>query len=83
MEDNTSLLNQAHVQYQSGTRGSTVETQHLASLLGRAPNYGSGGYEFESPMRRELAALTTSGKTLGARSFYNTHKFPWASSNLK
>ncbi len=43
--DNTSLLNQAHVQYQSGTGGSTVEkpagTQtsiRLANHLVRVPN---------------------------------------------
>ncbi len=53
--DNTSLLNQAHVQYLGGTRGSTVEkpaeTQtsiQLASHLVRVPNSWSGGHEFES-----------------------------------
>ncbi len=76
--DHTSLLNQTHVQYQSGTGGITVEkpakTQtsiRLVSHLVRAPNSRSGGYEFESPMRQELNSLTKSGKTLGVRSFYN------------
>jgi hypothetical protein len=66
--DSTSLLNQAHVQYQSGTGGSTVEkpaeTQtsiRLACHLVRAPNSRSGEHEFETPMRRELGALTKSG----------------------
>jgi hypothetical protein len=61
----TSLLNQAHVQYQNGTGGSTVEkpaeTQTsiwLASHLVRGPYSRSGGREFESPMLRELGALT-------------------------
>jgi hypothetical protein len=55
--DDTSLLNQAHVQYQSGTGGSTVEkpgeTQtsiRLASHFIRAPNSRSRGHEFESPI---------------------------------
>ncbi len=76
--DNTSLLNQAHVQYQRGTGGSTVEkpaeTQtnfRLASHLVRAPNSRSGGPEFKSPMWRELSALTKSGKILGVRPFYS------------
>ncbi len=54
--DNTSLLNQAHVQYQRSTGGSTVEkpaeTQtsiRLDSHLVREPsNSRSGGHEFES-----------------------------------
>ncbi len=59
MADNT-LLNQAHMQYQSSTGEGNVEkpaeTQTsiwLASHLVR-----SGGYEFESSMRQELVALT-------------------------
>jgi hypothetical protein len=62
--DNTSLLNQIHVQHQSGTRGRTVEklaeTQssiHLASHLVRAPKSRSGGHDFESSMRQKLCAL--------------------------
>jgi hypothetical protein len=43
----------------------------IASYLVRAPNSSSGGQEFKSPVRRELGALTNSGKTLGVRSFYN------------
>jgi hypothetical protein len=70
------LLNQAHVQYKSGTEGSTVEksaeTHWLASDLVRASNSRSGGHEFEYPMRRELDSLTTSGKTFEVRSFYNS-----------
>ncbi len=76
---NTSLLNQAHVQYQSGTGESTVEktakTQTTAygwlaiKLEGLYSNSRSGGHEFESPMRRELGALTKGGKTLGVRFF--------------
>ncbi len=69
MTDNTSLLNQAHVHYQCGTGGSTVEkpaeTQTsiwLASHLVRAPNSISEGHEFESPMRLELDALTKKWK---------------------
>ncbi len=57
------LLNQAHVQYKSGTEGSTVEksaeTHWLASHLVRASNSRSGGHEFEYPMRLELDSLTT------------------------
>ncbi len=71
-EYDTSLLNQAHVQYQSGSGGSTVEkpaeTQtsiRLASHLVMVPNSRSGGHEFESPMWWELGALTKSGKILG------------------
>jgi hypothetical protein len=71
--DNTSLLNQAHVQYQGGTRGSTVEkpaeTQtsiQLASHLVRAPNSWPGGHEFEFPVRIELGALTIVGRPLGS-----------------
>jgi hypothetical protein len=58
--DNTSLLNQAHVQYQSGTGGSTVEkpaeTQTsiwLASHLVRVCNSRSEVHEFEYPMRKD------------------------------
>ncbi len=74
MTDSTSLLNEVHVQCQSGTGGSTVEkpveTQtsiQLVSHLVRAP-------QFEFPMRRELGSLTKSksGKILGVRSFYMT-----------
>jgi hypothetical protein len=67
------------MQYQSGTGVSTVEkpaeTQtsiRLAYRLVKAPNSRFGGHEFESPMRRELRALTKSGKILGVRYFYNT-----------
>ncbi len=63
--DDTSLLNQAHVQYLHGTGGSTVEkpadTQtsiQLASHLLRVPNSGSRGHEFESPVWLEHGALT-------------------------
>ncbi len=76
MADSTSLLNQAHVQYQSGTGGSTLEkpaeTQtsiRLASHLVRAPNSSSGGGELESPMRRVLGALTKMWKDPWVRSF--------------
>ncbi len=80
LADDTSLLHQAHVQYQSGTGGSTVEkpaeTQtsiQLASHLFRAPNSSSGKtWVWKSPMWPELSALTRSGKILGVRSFYNT-----------
>ncbi len=79
--DITSLLNQAHVQYQV-EGGSTVEkpaeTQtsiRLASHLVRAPNFRYGGRELESPMRRELGALTKNGKILGVRSFYNIMEY--------
>ncbi len=82
MADSASLLNQAHTQYQSGTGGITVEkpaeTQPiiwLASHLVRALNSRSGGREFKYPMRRELGALTKSGKTVGIRSFYNMKKY--------
>ncbi len=66
-------FNQAHVQYQSGTRGSIVKkpakTQTrirlaIHSVIG--PNSRSGGHEFEFP----IGELTKSGKTLGIRSFY-------------
>jgi hypothetical protein len=63
--DDTCLLNQAHVQYQRGTGGSTVEkpakTQtviRLASHLVRVPNSRSWEHEFEFPAWWELAALT-------------------------
>ncbi len=48
----------------------TQTSIRLASQLVRAqaPNYESGGYEHESPMRQELSALTKNGKTLGVRS---------------
>jgi hypothetical protein len=59
--DSTSLLNQAHVQYQSGIGGSTAEkpaeTQtsiELASHLVRAPNLRSG---VRIPNAAELGAL--------------------------
>jgi hypothetical protein len=75
--DSTSLLNQAHVQYQSVNGRSTVdksaETQtniRLASHLVRTPNSRSGGHEFETPLWRELGALTKSGKIFGVTSFY-------------
>ncbi len=45
-----------------------TETSHLV----RAPNFRFGGHEFESPTRRELGALTKSGKILVVRSFYNS-----------
>jgi hypothetical protein len=55
--DSTSLLNQAHVQYQSRTGGSTVEKSaeaqtnfQLVSHLVRVINSRSGGHEFESPV---------------------------------
>jgi hypothetical protein len=51
-----------------------AETQtsiRLASHLVRAPNSRSEGREFESSMRREIGALTKSGKTHGVRSFYS------------
>jgi hypothetical protein len=74
--DRTSLINQAHVQYQSGTGGKNVEKPaeaqtsiQLASHLVRAPNSRAEGHEFESPVRWELGALTKSGKILGFRSF--------------
>jgi hypothetical protein len=52
-------------------QGAETQTSiQLASHLVRAPNSGSGGHEFESPMRRESIALTKSGTTLGVRSFY-------------
>jgi hypothetical protein len=41
----------------------------LACHLVRLPNSRSGGHEFESPIRRELGALTKSGKTLGVMFF--------------
>jgi hypothetical protein len=43
----------------------------LASHLVTELNSRSGGHEFEFPMRRELGALTKSGKTLGVRSSYS------------
>ncbi len=39
----------------------------LASHLVKSPYSRSGGREFEAPMRRELGALTKSGKILGVR----------------
>ncbi len=51
-----------------------AETQtciRLASHLVRAPDSRSEGHEFESSMRREIGALTKSGKTHGVRSFYS------------
>jgi hypothetical protein len=51
-----------------------AETQtciQLASHLVRAPNSRSEGHEFEPSMRREISALTKSGKTHGVRSFYS------------
>jgi hypothetical protein len=44
-----------------GGVGKPAETQtsiELASYSVRVPNSRSGGHEFESPMRRELGALT-------------------------
>jgi hypothetical protein len=41
----------------------------LASHLVRVPNSRSGGHEFKSPMRRELGALTKSGKTIRGQVF--------------
>jgi hypothetical protein len=49
----------------------TQTSIRLASHLVRAPNSRSGGCELESPMWRELGALTKSGKILGFRSFYS------------
>jgi hypothetical protein len=49
----------------------TQTSIRLASHLVRAPNSRSGGHEFESSMRREIGALTKSGKTHGVRSFYS------------
>jgi hypothetical protein len=73
--DDTFLLNQAHVQYQSGTGGNTVDKPaetltsiRLASHLVRAPNSSSRGHEFNSPMPQELGVLNKIGKTLGVRS---------------
>jgi hypothetical protein len=43
----------------------------LASHLVRAPYSRSGGHEFESSVRRELSALTKSGKILGVMTFYS------------
>jgi hypothetical protein len=51
-----------------------AETQtsiRLASHFVRVPNSRSRGREFESPMWRELGAVTKSGKILGVRSFYS------------
>ncbi len=49
----------------------TQTSIRLASHLVRAPNCRSGARELESPMWRELSALTKSGKILGVRSFYS------------
>jgi hypothetical protein len=49
----------------------TQTSSQLARHLVRVPNSRSEGHEFVSPVRRELGALTKSGKNLGARSFYN------------
>jgi hypothetical protein len=49
----------------------TQTSIQLASHLVKAPTSRSGGHEFESPIWRELGALTQSGKTLGVRSFYS------------
>ncbi len=61
------------MQYQSSTKGSTVEkpaeTQTsilLASHLVAAPNSRSGGHEYESLLWREMGALTNSRKILGS-----------------
>ncbi len=45
----------------------TQTSIRLASHLVRAPNSSSRGHEFESPMWRELSALTKSEKTLWVR----------------
>ncbi len=44
----------------------------LASHLVRAPNSRSGGHELESPMRRELAALTKKWKDLWGQDFLHS-----------
>jgi hypothetical protein len=56
MADNISRLNQAHVQYQNGTGGSTVEkpAETLKLTAIRAPNSRSGGHKFKSTTWREL-----------------------------
>ncbi len=54
-------------------RDAQISIGYLAILV-RAPDSTSGRHEFESPMRRELGALTKSGKTLGVRSFYKINK---------
>jgi hypothetical protein len=66
MADNYSLLNQAHLQYQSDTGGSSVENPAETLSLGlaryshliRAPNSRFGGHEVESPMQQKVGALT-------------------------
>jgi hypothetical protein len=60
--------------FATGTEEKPAKTQtsiRLASHLVKAPNSRFGGHEFESQMRRELRALTKSGKTFGVRSFYS------------
>ncbi len=49
------------------TQTSIRPTSHLV----RGPNSRSGGSKVDSPMRRELGALTKSEKALGVRSFYS------------
>jgi len=61
-----SVRKQPRVEKPADTQPST----RLASHLVRAPNSRYERREFESPMRRELGALTKSGKILGVRSFY-------------
>ncbi len=57
-----------------GCRESCRDTQtifRLASHLVRTPNSRSGGHEIESPMQKELGALTKSEKILGVRPFWS------------
>ncbi len=44
----------------------TQTSIRLASHLVRAPNSRSGGHEFESPVRRQLGALTKMERSLGS-----------------
>ncbi len=52
----------------------TQSSIRLASHLVRAPNSRSGGHEFESPVWRELGALTKMERSLG--SVLSTEAFP-------